>query len=194
MYPFSPKPLSRLGTDFYTGWLIFPRWLGSKESGCKAGGLGFDPWVGRPLGRGHGNQLWYPCLEKPMDWGAWQAMARKVTESDMTEVTAREVGIQFTFFPQQTTNCPQHGYLKVYCLLHRSACHVSALCICGSDLLNDCFPLVYLFISVTTLSSPFLLHPKSCWLVESVLSLCSFKSVAVILDYLNCHKHFGSSS
>ena len=25
-------------------------------------------------GEGNGNQLWYPCLENPMDRGAWYAM------------------------------------------------------------------------------------------------------------------------
>ena len=28
-----------------------------------------------PLGGGHGNPLQYPCLENPMDRGAWQAMS-----------------------------------------------------------------------------------------------------------------------
>ena len=175
--------LKQLSGDFPGGPVV-------KNRPANAGDVGWIPGWGTKIPQASEERSLSAIIRE----GAWQAMARKVTESDMTEVTAREVGIQFTFFPQQTTNCPQHGYLKVYCLLHRSACHVSALCICGSDLLNDCFPLVYLFISVTTLSSPFLLHPKSCWLVESVLSLCSFKSVAVILDYLNCHKHFGSSS
>ena len=26
------------------------------------------------LGEGNGNPLWYPCLENPMDRGAWYAM------------------------------------------------------------------------------------------------------------------------
>ena len=30
---------------------------------------------------GHGNPLLYPCLENPMDRGAWQAMVHGVTES-----------------------------------------------------------------------------------------------------------------
>ena len=41
----------------------------------------FDPWVGRSPGGGHGNWLQYSCLEKPMDRGAWQAIAHRVSKS-----------------------------------------------------------------------------------------------------------------
>ena len=34
---------------------------------------GFDPWVGKTPGGGHGNPLEYSCLENSMDRGAWQA-------------------------------------------------------------------------------------------------------------------------
>ena len=33
--------------------------------------LGFDPWVGKIPGGGHGSPLQYSCLENPMDRGAW---------------------------------------------------------------------------------------------------------------------------
>ena len=33
--------------------------------------LGFDPWVGKIPEEGNGNPLQYPCLENPMDGGAW---------------------------------------------------------------------------------------------------------------------------
>ena len=36
---------------------------------------GFDPWVG------NGDPLQYPCLENPMDRGAWWATVRGVTNS-----------------------------------------------------------------------------------------------------------------
>ena len=55
-----------------------------KESACNAGDMRrrFDPWVGEDSpGGGHGNPLQYPCLEDPMDRGAWRATVRKVTES-----------------------------------------------------------------------------------------------------------------
>ena len=31
----------------------------------------FDYWVGRVPLKGHGDTLQYPCLENPMDRGAW---------------------------------------------------------------------------------------------------------------------------
>ena len=34
-----------------------------------------------PLGEGNGNPLQYPCLENPMDGGAWWAVVRGVTKS-----------------------------------------------------------------------------------------------------------------
>ena len=42
---------------------------------------GFSPWVGKILGRGHGNPLQYSCLENPVDRGAWWAMVYRVTRS-----------------------------------------------------------------------------------------------------------------
>ena len=41
----------------------------------------FDPWVGRSPGGGHGSPLQYSCLEKPMDRGAWRAIAHRVSKS-----------------------------------------------------------------------------------------------------------------
>ena len=51
---------------------------------------GFDPWVGRSLGGGHGNPLQHCCLENPMDRGDRQAIVHRVTQSDTTEVTQHE--------------------------------------------------------------------------------------------------------
>ena len=46
---------------------------GSQErcSACNAGDPGLIPVSGRSPGEGNGNPLQYPCLEKPMDRGAW---------------------------------------------------------------------------------------------------------------------------
>ena len=42
-----------------------------KESACNAGDPGSVPGLGRSPGEGNGNPLQYPCLENPMDRGAW---------------------------------------------------------------------------------------------------------------------------
>ena len=42
---------------------------------------GFDPWVGKIPGEGHGNPLQYSCLENPTDRGAWRAAVHGVTKS-----------------------------------------------------------------------------------------------------------------
>ena len=78
-------------------WVLLrlsPRgFLGSpsgKEPACQCRRYvrhGFDPWVGKIPGGGHGNQLQYSCLGKSIDRGAWKATVHRVTESDMTEVT-----------------------------------------------------------------------------------------------------------
>ena len=40
-------------------------------SASNAGGPGSIPGLGRSPGEGNGNPLQYPCLENPMDRGAW---------------------------------------------------------------------------------------------------------------------------
>ena len=40
------------------------------------GDLGSIPGSGRSPGGGRGNPLQYPCLENPMDRGAWRATVR----------------------------------------------------------------------------------------------------------------------
>ena len=49
--------------------------------------MGSVPVSGRSPGGGHSNPLQHPCLESPMDRGAWQAPVHRVAESDTTEVT-----------------------------------------------------------------------------------------------------------
>ena len=39
------------------------------------------PGSGKSSGGGHGNPLWYSCLENPMDRGAWQATDHRVAKS-----------------------------------------------------------------------------------------------------------------
>ena len=54
-------------------FLDFPHSSVGKESACNAGDLGSIPGSGRFPGEGNGNPLQYPCLENPMDRGAWRA-------------------------------------------------------------------------------------------------------------------------
>ena len=42
-----------------------------KESACNARDLGLIPGSGRSPGEENVNSLQYPCLENPMDRGAW---------------------------------------------------------------------------------------------------------------------------
>ena len=43
--------------------------------------VGLIPGLGRSLGGGNGNPLWYTCLENPRDRGAWWATVHRVTKS-----------------------------------------------------------------------------------------------------------------
>ena len=53
----------------------------SKESVCNAGDPSLIPGLGRSPGEGDGNLLQYSCLENPMDRGAWQVTACRVSKS-----------------------------------------------------------------------------------------------------------------
>ena len=44
-----------------------------KNPPAKTGDVGLIPGLGRSPREGNGNPLQYPCLENPMDRGAWQA-------------------------------------------------------------------------------------------------------------------------
>ena len=57
-----------------------PWWLRWYRA-CNAEDLGSIPGSGRSPGEGNGNPLQYPCLENPMDGGAWWATVRGVAQS-----------------------------------------------------------------------------------------------------------------
>ena len=63
--------------------LGLPWWLSNKISTCNTGDaaatVGSIPGLGRSPGEGISIPLQYPCLEKPTDVGAWQAIVRGVT-------------------------------------------------------------------------------------------------------------------
>ena len=82
-----PWRRDRLPTPVFLG---FPGGSDGKESTCKHERLGFDPWLGRSPGGGHGNPLHYSCLEHPhgqrslVGYSPWGPK-----ESDMTEQLSR---------------------------------------------------------------------------------------------------------
>ena len=57
--------------------------LGVKNLPANAGDIkgGFNPWVRKISGGGHGSPLQYSCLENLMDRGAWQAAVHRVAKS-----------------------------------------------------------------------------------------------------------------
>ena len=52
-----------------------------KNLPTNVGDVSLIPGSGRSPGEGHGNPLQYSCLGNPMDRGAWQATAHRVTKS-----------------------------------------------------------------------------------------------------------------
>ena len=79
----SPKLLSQV--------LGFPGGANGKESTLSVGDPGLISGSESSPGGGNGNPLQYPCLENPMDGGAWQATAHGVAKS-RTQLS------DFTFF------------------------------------------------------------------------------------------------
>ena len=69
----------------------FPGDSDSKDSACNAGDVGSIPGLRRYMGEGNSNPIQYSCLDNHMDRGAWQAIVRKVTESDTTKRTGNSV-------------------------------------------------------------------------------------------------------
>ena len=63
----------------------FPGGSDGKPSAYSAGDPGLIAGSGKSSGEGNGNPLQYPCLENPMDGGAWRATVHRVAGSDMTE-------------------------------------------------------------------------------------------------------------
>ena len=70
-------------TNIYLFIYGLPWWLSGKESACSAGAAerqGFNPWVRKIPGGGHGNPLQYSCLGNPMDRGTWQATVNWISK------------------------------------------------------------------------------------------------------------------
>ena len=59
----------------------FPGGPDGKAPVCNVGDLGSIPGLGRSPGEGNGTTIQYPCLENPMDGGAWWATVHGVAKS-----------------------------------------------------------------------------------------------------------------
>ena len=71
----------------FISFVGLPWWIISKETACQCRRHEFEifPGLGRFSRGGHGNMIYYFCLENPMDRGAWRATVHGVEkESDMT--------------------------------------------------------------------------------------------------------------
>ena len=68
---------------FLFEYSLLPGRTSRKESTCQCRRLkrlGFNPWIGKIPGGGHGNPLQYSCLENSMDRGAWWATVHGVAK------------------------------------------------------------------------------------------------------------------
>ena len=76
----------------------FPDGASGKELPTNARDLremGSIPGLGWSPGAGHGSPLQYPCLENPMDRGAWQATIHRFTKS---QTQLKWLGTLYFFF------------------------------------------------------------------------------------------------
>ena len=76
--PWIPK-----STDVHVSW-DFPGGASDKEPTCQRGYIrdtGLIPGLWKSPEGEHGNPLQYPCLENPMDRGAWWALIHRIPKS-----------------------------------------------------------------------------------------------------------------
>ena len=59
----------------------FPGSSAGKECAFSAGDVGSIPALGSSSGEGNGKPLQYPCLENPLDRGAWWVAVHGVAKS-----------------------------------------------------------------------------------------------------------------
>ena len=108
----------------------FPGGASGKEPACQCRRLKrhrFNPWVGRiPWRRGHGNPLYYSCLENPMDRETWRATVHRIAQSlDTAEATYHT-----------------HTHSNIYesLLLAKCVCVHTHVCVCMLVMSNSLRP------------------------------------------------------
>ena len=67
-------------SDWFQGDLKTQVVVVVKNLPVNAGDAGSVPGLGRSPRGGHGNPLWYSCLENPMNRGAWRATVHGVAK------------------------------------------------------------------------------------------------------------------
>ena len=78
--------------------------------------MGSIPGSGRSSGEGNGSPCQYSYLENPMDRGAWQGTAHRITKSRTwlerlnTHVCVH--GLRYPFSALGTVHAPQHAHLR----------------------------------------------------------------------------------
>ena len=85
----------------------FPVSSDDKASACNAWDLDSIPGLGRCPGEGNGNPLQYPCLENPMDRGAWWATVHGVVRvgHDLATKPSNHQWLIRTSLVGQTVKC-----------------------------------------------------------------------------------------
>ena len=76
-----------------------------RKYACKAGDtghVGLIPGSGRSSEGGNGNPLQYPCLENPMDWGAWRGLQSVGSQVVRHDWVSTQLGLR----PHATSPCP----------------------------------------------------------------------------------------
>ena len=79
--PAVPQNMTIIGNKVFKEVISFLGGSDGKESFCNAEGLSSTPGWRRSQGERHGNPLYYSCLERSMNKGAWQATVHGVTKS-----------------------------------------------------------------------------------------------------------------
>ena len=75
--------------------------------------VGWIPGLGRSPGEGNGYPLQFPCLENPMDRGAWKATVHGVAKSWTWPQQLEHASIDFIKWWLSSLWCTRHPYLTL---------------------------------------------------------------------------------